>query len=385
MRDAILVGLRQSGSEIKALPAFLGRLRADASGRAVALDVGGTHARAAWIELDRGKAKLLAPEISSAIMERAAHGEISRAEFFEAQVEIVVAACPDPELRVGYCFSYPATIAPTRDAVLIEWTKGIRVADTIGQSVGRLLADELARHGRKALALPVLNDTVASLLAGAALAPQCAHHIGLIVGTGTNMAGFFPVRDIAKLDAAARAGWHDDDTMAVNLESGDFNPASVLTPWDRALDAGLRPEQRGKQRFEKTISGAYLPKLLWQIAGRETCLEAGFDIDDPHIDAGRVASLRDHPALGEAATAILDRSADMVAAGLAGLLRAYGSDGEDTGVLVEGTPFHKTEGYAERVAGRLRELAPHAPVRFIPLESSAIPVNLLGAASAALL
>jgi len=384
MRDAIRAGLAEPDREIKALPAFLGLPPRGLSGDAVVLDVGGTHARAARIGLDRGTGKMLGREIESRIMERAQRAEIGRDEFFAEQARLIAEASPETRLRIGYCFSYPARITPEREAVLIDWTKGIRVADTVGRPVGKLLTEALARYGRTVAAVPVLNDTVASLIAGAALAPDCDHHIGLIVGTGTNMAGYFPLRGIAKLGAAERAGWRDDEAMAVNLESGEFNPPGVLTAWDDALDASLRPEQRGKQRFEKTISGAYLPKLLWQIVGREACDDAGCDIADPRGDAGTVAALRDHPVVGAAATAILDRSADLVAAGLAGLLEAYGAGGKETGVLVEGTPFHKTEGYAERVWRRVAELAPEAAVRPIPLEAAGIPANLLGAACAAL-
>ena len=62
---------------------------------------------------------------------------------------------------------------------MIEWTKGIRIAGTVGRPVGRLLAEELVRRGRRVRTIPVLNDTVASLLTAAAISPHSAHHIGL--------------------------------------------------------------------------------------------------------------------------------------------------------------------------------------------------------------
>ena len=382
--EQIRLGLRERGRDIKALPAFLGIPAPHLTGRSVALDVGGTHMRAAWIEFDHGTAKLLGPIQENALMERATRGEISGDEFFSVQADLICASCREMELNVGYCFSYPATITPQREAVLIEWTKGIHITGTVSQPVGRLLAEELARRGRKVHNIPVLNDTVASLLTAAAISPHSAHHIGVIVGTGTNMAGFFPVLTITKLGATERGSWHDNDVMAVNLETGNFTPSQILTPWDDALDTGLRPEQRGRQRFEKAVSGAYLPRLLWQVAGGDACLEAGFNINDPLVDAGKVAALRNDPILGAAATAILNRSADLIAAGLAGLICAYRSDGEEIGVLVEGSLFHKTSGYPERVRERLNDLTPHVKTRFIVPNEASVPVNLLGAASAAL-
>lgn len=381
MASAIRDGLAKPDQEIRCLPAYLRRPDAKLSGRAVALDVGGTHMRAAEVELGGGAARLVSRVVENDLMLQATKREFSREEFFAAQAALVAGVARERDIDVGYCFSYPATITPDREAVLIEWTKGIRIGGVEGQKVGALLRDALREKGKNARAIPVLNDTVASLLAGAALAPQFERPIGVIVGTGTNMAGFFPVREIAKLGAAP--GWRDDELMSVNLESGDFTPRDILTSWDDALDAALPPAQRNRQRFEKTLSGAYLPRLLREVAGRDASIKAGFDPDDPKVDAGTVVALRSHAGLGEAATALIDRSADLIAAGLAALIVSYGNPAR-TGILVEGTLFHKTPGYAERVASRLKELAPRTDAAFIPNDGRGVPANMLGAAGAAL-
>ncbi len=385
MAAAIFDGLRRPDREILALPAYLRRPATGITGRAVALDVGGTHMRAAEVEFGNGAARLLGEPVENNLMLQATGREFGADEFFDAQAKIVAAVATERDIAVGYCFSYPATITPQREAVLIQWTKGIRIRDVEGKKVGALLRDALRRQGKDVHAIPVLNDTVASLLAGAALAPEFARPIGVIVGTGTNMAGFFPVGAIAKLGTPD--GWRADETMAVNLESGAYKPAAILTEWDAALDASLRPEERNRHWFEKAVSGAYLPRLLHAAVGAEACAKAGFDPDDPAVDAGTVAALRHHPQLGEAATLIVERSADLIAAGLAALIDAYratgGSDAR-TGILVEGALFHKTPGYPERVASRLKELAPHNEAAFIPNEEGGVPANMLGAASAAL-
>ncbi|HEX4113441.1 MAG TPA: hypothetical protein VH020_12970 [Stellaceae bacterium] len=387
MAASIRDGLAKPDREIRALPAFLRKPVAGITGRAVALDVGGTHMRAAAVELGAGPARLAGRLRENDLMLQATKRAFSRDEFFAAQAALIADAAPERDVTVGYCFSYPATVTPAREAVLIEWTKGILIRDVEGQPVGALLRAALRAQGKNARAIPVLNDTVASLLAGAALAPDFDRPIGVIVGTGTNMAGFFPVEALPKLGAGERRGWHDSELMAVNLESGDFTPREILTPWDDALDASLRPEQRGRQRFEKTVSGAYLPMLLREVAGAAACAKAGFDPDDPAVDAGTVAALRDHAALGAAATVLLDRSADLIAAGLAALIATYDATGPAaprTGILVEGSLFHKTPGYLERVATRLRELAPRTETVFLPNDEHGVPANMLGAASAAL-
>ena len=79
------------------------------------------------------------------------------------------------------------------------------------------------------------------------------------------------------------------------------------------------------------------------------------------------------------AQALLDRSADLVAAALAGVARFH--EGADPiTVLAEGGLFHSTPRYAARVAERLATLHPGAPV----VLARAADANLVGAAWAAL-
>jgi hexokinase len=132
-------------------------------------------------------------------------------------------------------FSYPAAITPTGEARLLNWTKGIQIENVEGTFVGAQLQEALRESGKQVVSLPVLNDTVASLLASVLIAPKCTHYLGLIVGTGTNIAGFFPVRRITKLAPDDRGVWSDDDEMAVNLESGNFTPPH-LSQYDDMLD-----------------------------------------------------------------------------------------------------------------------------------------------------
>lgn len=62
----------------------------------------------------------------------------------------------------------------------------------IGEPVGKPLLDYLnERNDIKFTGIKVLNDTVASLFAGLTNSGYDAY-IGLIVGTGTNMATFIP-------------------------------------------------------------------------------------------------------------------------------------------------------------------------------------------------
>jgi hexokinase len=122
--------------------------------------------------------------------------------------------------------------------------------------------------------------------------------------------------------------------------------------------------QRGDQRFEKAVSGAYLPRLFWYLAGPEACAKVLFNPYDPETDCGHIIELQDHPVVGEAATAVISRSADLVAAALAGLIKAYQekeqqveAKEQQVGIMAEGSLFwEETGGYYERVKETLRLL-----------------------------
>ena len=164
-----------------------------------------------------------------------------------------------------------------------------------------MLTAALERAGLARIRLAaVANDTVAALIlqsyqargrdAGAGPAA-----IGLILGTGTNLA--------ADLGPAGIR----------NLESGNFDGvAAVETPYDAALDRELDEPPPGAQRFEKMVSGHYLGEILrralvdlgrgpggfhWSAA---PALATPFGLDSAHLSriaADRTAGLDDVGAL----------------------------------------------------------------------------------------
>src|SRR5262249_40502680 len=149
-------------------------------------------------------------------------------------------------------------VRPDGDAVLLRWTKEVRVPGVEGAKVGVLLREHLCRHGVTPGPVFVLNDTIATLAAGS-LAPEVVRRRtgGLVVGTGFNMGAYLPVTLLEKL-AAASAAW-PSVLMAVNFESGAFSPPG-LGAVDAEVDlASVGP---GAQRFEKAVSEAYLGRLF---------------------------------------------------------------------------------------------------------------------------
>ncbi len=360
---AIDQGLRTNGQSVAALPAFVAPAASDLSGRALVIDTGGTNMRATVVRFEDGQG-----EVEQAPIKRelpaAAKTSMAADDFFDAQAELTKELENIDGLPVGYCFSYPSESRVGGDAKLVRWTKGLDVHDVVGRPVGSALLAALARRGVANPSVVVVNDTVATLVAASAhpTSPNPAHSIGLIVGTGTNMAAYYNAGGAPKLD---HFGW--PGLMAVNLESGNFTPPG-LTPADDAADA--ISDRPGVQRFEKAVSGQYLPYVF-------AAMCPDLPDFDPAMGSETLVNFDRATEAGQIAQQILDRSADLVAAGLV----AVGKHWPVIEVLAEGSLFWKVPGYKRRVENRAEELlAPGRTLRVHKLKHA----NLLGAAAAAL-
>lgn len=360
----IVAGLSTHGGEIAALPAYLAPPPEGMTGRAVVVDAGGTNLRAAIVELAPGGASRL---LAGPESEKLPGGpEVSAEEFFDAQAALVERLGPVHGLPVGYCFSYPSETLPSLDARLIRWTKGIQVPGVEGTSVGEALGRALGARRLRPGPVHVLNDTVATLIGGAFAhgGANRSSFIGLIVGTGNNMATFLPASRIPKLGTG-----HFVAPMAVNLESGNFNPPH-LQPFDDEVDAAS--ENPGAQRFEKAVSGAYLPRLFARLRPAHPPLSSAADL----VRLRDGGSGEDQRIAGE----LLQRSADLVAAALAAVADVLEGPAE-IGVLAEGSLFWGDPSYAPRTQAQLQALlGERTRARIHRLDH----VNLIGSACAAL-
>ncbi len=357
LAERVRAGLAAPDGEIRALPAWLPEPGPELRGQAVVVDTGGTNMRAALVELEPGKPPRVSEPVGDEVP-RDPERRVGAEEFFRQQAELVRRLDAPPGLPVGYCFSYPTSNQPDGDATLLHWTKGIQIQGVEGEPVGAGLRQGMEQLGLAPGPVWVLNDTVASLMAGAWQARGQAECIGLIVGTGTNMAAFLQREGLAR--------------MAINLESGNFHPPG-LSVWDDELDGVT--DNPGQQRFEKAVSGYYLPYLFRR-------LYPNFTGVDPAAGSAQLGQLRRRSGpKGRAATLLLDRSADLVGAAIAGLSQLFPA-GRPIRVVAEGGLYWKTAGYSARVLATAQRLlgAPHA----FQIES-VDHANLVGSACAALL
>ncbi|MBQ7529284.1 hypothetical protein IJT10_05230 [bacterium] len=365
--EKIKQGLLEDGHEIKAIPSYLQQPPEHLQGEVLVVDIGGTNVRAAIVKLNaNGTYELVAGPIKSQVP-AGRHGKyVSAEEFFSIQASLALQLNPAPNLPIGYCFSYAAQSTPEADASLIHWTKDVHVDGVEGQLVGKMLVQAFKDQGYQPGRITVLNDTVATLLAGAgANSHKYDHFIGLIAGTGTNMAGFVPISPENKL---SKLQWNGEP-MAVNLESGNFTPP-YLNIYDDFMDQRL--DTPGSHRFEKALAGYYLPFLYAAVRPGETNF-------DPYAGTGVLVAKRDndHDELSEA---ILTRSAQYIAVSLAGFIHALGNEGSFC-ITAEGSRYWQDPQLAPYVEKLLPTLIGDKVTFSIVKVQDA---NLLGASYAAL-
>ena len=366
-REKVEEGLSKKNAEIQCIPTFILPKAADVKGKALVLDLGGTNYRVAIVDFTQEKPVIYPNNGWKKDMSVMKSPGYTREELFKELADLIVEIKREEEMPIGYCFSYPAESVPGGDAKLLRWTKGVDIRKMVGQFVGKPLLDYLNEKNKiKFTGIKVLNDTIASLFAGLTDKSYDAY-IGLIVGTGTNMATFIPADKIKKLDPA----YSVEGLIPVNLESGNFHPP-FLTAVDDTVDA--MSDSMGKQRFEKAVSGMYLGDIL----------KAAFPLDEfeEKFDARKLTAIMNYPDIHkdiyvQVARWIYSRSAQLVAASLAGLialLKSYNKDIHRICLIAEGSLFwsesRKDKSYNILVMEKLQEL-----LRELQLEDVEVHIN----------
>ena len=287
-------GLGQQGSSLAMIPTYIEVGRDIPAGKPViVLDAGGTNFRVATVYF--GDPLRLPTQDGAAGDPRQPHAgavienfvqkpmpgldkEVGKEEFFETIVRYM-ADVVDVSSSVGFCFSYPTEILPSKDGRLIRFCKEVKAKQVEGELIGENLVTAIEAAGYKgSKRVVILNDTVATLLAGISASrgslgvaksrqafPNRAFdsYVGFILGTGSNCCYIESNRNVAK-----KSDLEPDREQVINVESGSFQKAP-RGKIDLMLDEStLDP---GRYTFEKMFSGAYLGTLCLktlQEAGR---------------------------------------------------------------------------------------------------------------------
>ena len=381
-REKVEEGLNKNNAEIQCIPTFILPKATDVKGKALVLDLGGTNYRVAIVDFSTEKPIIYPNNGWKKDMSIMKSPGYTREELFKELADLIVEIKREEEMPIGYCFSYPTESIPGGDARLLRWTKGVDIREMVGQFVGKPLLDDLNEKNKiRFTGVKVLNDTIASLFAGLTDKSYDAY-IGLIVGTGTNMATFIPSDKITKLDPEC----HVQGLIPVNLESGNFYPP-FLTAVDDTVDA--TSDSLGKQRFEKAVSGMYLGDIL----------KAAFPLEEfeEKFDARKLTAIMNYPDIHkdiyvQVAHWIYNRSAQLVAASLAGLialLKSYNRDIHRVCLIAEGSLFwsesRKDKNYNILVMEKLQELLRELELEDVEVHINSMDnANLIGTGIAAL-
>ncbi len=379
LQKKIEEGLQEEKQEIAAIPTYINPATQINDGKVLALDWGGTTFRAAIVEFKNGKPAIL-DKLETPLSKR--EDIHTPAELYRVMAGVIskLKGLDKTVTHIGYCFSYPAACKDNGDAVLLRWTKGIEIPKMIGKQVGKPLRKFLNKQKdikTKFKSIKVINDTVACLFAGLSETGYDSY-IGLIVGTGTNMAGLMPLNKIKKLKCTKNR------VIPVNLESGNFNPP-FLTVIDGLVDA--QSNNKGQQRFEKAISGGYLGELF-----KTTFFDQKIKYN---FDGGDLSKMINNPAQYpeeqvKVAKAIQERSAKLVAASLAGLIQELllqQPSIKKIGLAADGSVFWSKNAdgeckYKEIVVAELQQLLPKdLSITVLPKQDDP---NLIGSVIAAL-
>jgi hexokinase len=317
LQAKILKGLQNDNEEIACLPTYINPGK-DFEGKVLALDWGGTNFRASVVQFTKGQKPVILENLKKPLSYKETEG-FSQEDLWNEMAGLIcqLTKLDDRVSHIGYCFSYPAESTLSGDAILLRWTKEIAIPDMLNKLVGKPFLDYLNKCdgiNNQFKTIKVVNDTIACLFAGLAQ-PGYDSYIGLIVGTGTNMAALIHKEKIEKLSKDYIGG----ELIPINLESGNLKPFAgtgneYLTDIDRKVDEASK--DRGTQLFEKTMSGGYLGAIF-----KNTF--PNIEIE-PKFDGEKLTNIMSYPAIYKeeyitTARRIYTRSAQLVAASLAGL------------------------------------------------------------------
>ena len=339
LQKRIEEGLRKDNQEVQCIPTFIKPKTTDLEGQAVVLDLGGTNYRAASVEFTDGKTVVMPENGLKKDLSAMKTPGFTEAQLLAEQAELVKKLDRGDESPIGYCFSYPAESLPDGDAKVLRWTKGVNIPTMVGKPIGKPLQDYMNREITPGFTgVKVINDTIASLFAGLTRSDYDAY-IGLIVGTGTNMATFIPANNIPKLDKSI-----GDGLIPINFESGNFRlPHRVFI--DHIVDA--LSDNKGAQLFEKAVAGMYLGEIM-KAYYPYTAFEKKFD-------AERLTAILKYPDIYtpehvHIARCIYRRSGELVGAAIAGvvdLLKAYDPSIKRVRVVAEGSLFWSDSSFGD--------------------------------------
>lgn len=240
------------------------------TGRYLALDVGGSTFRVALVDLSiyngKSRTKIVAQRTYRIMDEVKKLEGVLFFDWMAFKIENTISSVLSDQdrsgLTMGLAWSFPIEQTSLRSGLLQTMGKGFLAAyGLLGQDLGDVLEAACQRRGLQLTISAIVNDSTATLLANAYSSPST--RLGLILGTGVNVAVHLPTTSLSSLKFGSRpSAWHDAArNVLVNTELGMFGKGLLpLTRWDEELNKNH--ERPGFQPYEHLVSGRYLGEVV---------------------------------------------------------------------------------------------------------------------------
>ncbi|MEG1753206.1 MAG: hypothetical protein RR234_04770 [Christensenella sp.] len=377
--DEMKKGLCDAGGSLLMIPSYI-TLKSEVKREEpiLCVDAGGTNLRITIAKfLEDGS--FHTDEIKRYTMP-GVESEISAQEFFDIIAKLIL---PFTEItkNIVISFAYRAKILPNIDCEIVEITKEVKVVGAGGKHLGREVCASLATLGAERCNIIVINDSVATALAGKAekLNDGYGSFTGTILGTGSNSCYIENICNIAKLKSTK------EGRMVINTEAGSYDKiprGDIDIAYDKST---LNP---GIGVFEKMTSGGYigaLSEFTLKVAESEGVFADGVvfngklttkDVNDFLTDGtgvlqDAVKSDADGKAMREILNNIVLRAGRLLALQMAAMAVKACKENDRVCMTVEGTTYDKMFGLKQEALSvllpYLNELGIEADVTGVPL------------------
>ncbi len=300
------------------------------------LVIGGSFYRNALLKKDEGKPKIIKDESGELPIFNTANLFL---KFIEQQLDKSVR-------HIAINFAYPLTPILRHnilDGILQSGSKEHKFAGMIDKTVGRFIEEHIKESWNKEIHVAITNDAICLLLSGLLQNSWQSLAAG-IVGTGLNFAIFL------------------DEFTAVNLEAANFNkfPQS-----EEGVEIDNHSVLPGQAKYEKETSGAYLYQHFNHYLKKHNLNFL------PLISTEELNGLtyQKIPKISELAQSFLNRSAQLVAAQIAGVLEF---SKRDLTFIMQGSLIWNGHGYFQMLNDTVQLLSSTYNAKYIQIKDSDI-------------
>ncbi|KAK1278599.1 Hexokinase-3 [Acorus gramineus] len=318
------------GSKLKMLLTFVDSLPdGDEKGIYYALDLGGTNFRVLRVQLGGKVSGILQRQVESqpipqelmtSTSEELFHFIAMTLKDFVEREGNDSESPPDKRRELGFTFSFPVRQTSVSSGVLIKWTKGFAIDDTVGRDVTECLEEAMMRRGLNMRVAALVNDTVGTLALGHYHDEDTV--AAVVLGTGTNACYVERADAIIKCQGLlTNSGGMGFEKMISGMYLGDIARRVIL-----------RVAQESDIFGDITSSRIHEPFVL-----RTPMMAAMHEDDSPDLrEVERVfretlqitnIPLKARRLVVRVCDMVTRRAARLAAAGIVGILRKIGRDG----------------------------------------------------------